>query len=169
MNLRYKIGAVVAILGGMFLWGRCSKLSRPPKPSVALPANDAEQIRVDPSSHKLVISRPGKPDQTLTLPDRTSVIDIHKDDSVSVTSPQMGLEHHLFVGALLSDHVRLGVGGDFWYFKRLDIGVGVAGQMGSYAPIAFAKVTYNIKGNVQLGLVYGSNKYVGGILAVRLF
>jgi hypothetical protein len=133
-----------------------------------LPSNDNEQITVDPSTHQLVILRPGQR-IVETLPDRASTIDIRKDGQVIVTSKQFGFEHHLFVGLLGSDHLRVGTGLDGFYWKRLDIGVGIADQVGAYTPIGFAKVTYNIKGNMQLGLVYQTNKYIGGVLAVRVF
>ncbi len=45
----------------------------------------------------------------------------------------------------------------------------MAGQVGAHSPVAFVKVTYNVKGNMQIGLVYQSNQFVGGLLAVRLF
>src|SRR4029077_5129832 len=141
-----------------------------PKLSVptVLPPNDIEQIQVNPERHRLtLITKTGT--KTITLPDRTSTIDVLKSGVVKITSPQFGMEHHLFIGALEADHVRFGVGMDGLFWKRLDLGAGIAGQIGSYTPIAFAKITYTIKGNVQAGLVYQSNQYVGGILSVRLF
>jgi len=169
MRLRYKIGLVVAVLGAVFCLGRCQRSSagRPSAPAV-LPPQDLEQIRVNPDTHQLIIQT-AKGIQTVTLPDRTSTIDVLKNGMVKVTSPQMGLEHHMFAGAVLSDHARIGVGMDAFYWKKLDLGLGIADQIGSYTPVAFAKATYNIKGNLQVGLVYQSNKYVGGIVAVRIF
>jgi len=166
VNLRYKVGLVVVVLGSVFLYGRCGR-AKPNVPSV-LPPNDAEQITVDPSTHQLVILRPGKR-IVETLPDRLSTIDIRKDGQVIVTSKQLGFEHHMFIGIIGSDHLRVGAGPDLWYFKRLDLGIGIADQIGNYTPVIFAKVTYNIKGNLQVGLVYQSNKYIGGILDVRVF
>ena len=170
MKLRYKIALVLAALAGVFLWGRRSKTrgSVVPKPAAVLPSNDAEQITVDPSTHQLVILRPGKR-IVETLPDRASTIDIRKDGQVVVTSKQLGLEHHVFIGVLGSDHLRVGVGMDAFYYKKLDLGIGIADQIGAYTPVVFAKATYNIKGNLQLGLVYQSNKYIGGIVSVRVF
>lgn len=171
MRLRYKIGLVLAVLGATFGLGRCKrtaisgpKLSTP----AVLPAGDIEQLRVNPETHQLIIIT-SRGTQTVTLPDRTSTIDVLKNGSVKVTSPQIGLEHHIFVGMLGSDHLRVGAGMDGFHFKKLDIGIGIADQVGAYTPIAFAKATYNIRGNMQVGVVYQSNQYVGGILAVRLF
>ena len=174
MKLRYKIGLVVTVLGAVFLLGRCSRRGvsptmRGPKnaPSV-LPSNDTEQIRVDPGTHKLVIvTKRGT--QTLTLPDRQSTIDVLKSGQVKITAPQTGFEHHLFVAGVIADYARIGGGMDLWYFKRLDVGIGMADRLGPYLPALFAKATYNVKGNLQLGLVYQSNKYIGGVIAVRIF
>lgn len=166
MKLRYKIGLVLIILGITFGLGRCGRAK--PKTPTVLPPNDAEQITVDPSTHQLVILRPGKR-IVETLPDRPSTIDILKNGTVTVTSKQLGFEHHLFMGLLGSDHLRVGAGIDGFYWKKLDVGIGIADQIGMYPPVAFAKVTYNIKGNLQAGLVYQSNQYIGGILAVRVF
>jgi len=174
MKPRYKIGLVIVVLGGMFLWGRCNRPSTGSKsdggvPSTVLPGNDAEQITVDPSTHQLVILRPGGQRIVETLPDRASTIDIRKNGTVDVTSKQLGLEHHMFIGVLGSDHARIGLGMDAFYYKKLDVGIGIADQAGMYTPIAFAKVTYSIKGNMQVGIVYQSNQYIGGIVAVRIF
>jgi hypothetical protein len=170
MRLRYKIGLIVLVLGSAFLLGRCGRKQPGNNTSpTVLPANDAEQITVDPSTHQLTILRPGGQRIVETLPDRPSTIDILKNGTVNVTSKQFGLEHHMFIGIVGSDHARIGVGLDAFYYKKLDIGVGVADQAGMYTPIIFAKATYNIKGNMQVGIVYQSNQYIGGIVSVRIF
>lgn len=170
MRFRYKLGLVVAVLGITFGLGRCQRKTGGPNLSIptALPPNDLEQIQVDPSTHQLIITtKIGS--HIVTLPDRTSTIDVLKNGTVKVTSPQFGLEHHMFIGLLGSDHARLGVGVDALYWKKLDLGVGIADQVGAYTPVVFAKVTYTIKGNMQAGIVYQSNQYIGGIVAVRVF
>jgi hypothetical protein len=172
MRLRIKIGLVLAVLGITFGLGRCGRTAaNGPKSAIpaVLPANDSEQITVDPSTHQLIILRPNGKRIVETLPDRPSTIDILKNGTVNVTSKQLGFEYHLFMGLIGSDHVRLGIGMDAFYWKKLDLGIGVADQIGMYPPVAFAKVTYNIKGNLQAGLVYQSNQYIGGVLAVRIF
>jgi hypothetical protein len=167
IRLRYKLGLLATIVLWAFLQGRSCAKPKPKSPAV-LPANDTEQITVDPSRHIISILTPAGR-RTETLPDRPSTIDVRKDGTVKVTSSQMGLERHWFVGVVGADHARVGVGVDGLYFKRLDLGVGIAGQLGSYDPVGFAKLTYSVKGNLQLGLVYQNNQYIGGILAVRIF
>ena len=169
IKLRYKIVSVLLVLVGVFLYGRCGgPKQKSPTIQPVLPSNDTEQIRVNPETHQLIIVT-SKGTQTVTLPDRTSTIDVLKNGTVTVTSPQFGFEHHLFVGLVGSEHVRFGAGMDGLYFKKLDLGIGVADQIGVARPIAFAKLSYNIKGNIQAGIVYQSNQYVGGIVSVRLF
>lgn len=167
MRFRYKAVLIAIVLSSVFLWGRCSHRPKQKSPMV-LPPNDTEQITVNPDTHQLIILGP-RSRTVETLPDRPSTFDIHPNGTVTVTSKQLGLEHHLFVAAMGSEHLRLGVGADLWYFKRMDLGVGIADQVGPYTPVVFAKATYNVKGNLQMGLVYQSNKYLGGILAVRVF
>lgn len=171
MKLRYKILFVLGVLCVTFGLGRCNRIDwYDPKSHtpIVLPTNDVEQIRVNPETHQLIITT-SKGMQTVTLPDRASTIDIRKNGIVNVTSPQFGLDKHLFAGYTLSDARRFVIGGDFVYYKKLDIGIGIADQFGSHTPIGVAKLTYNIYGAMQVGIVYGTNKYFGGIVSVRLF
>lgn len=171
MKLRYKIGLVLVVLGLTYGLGRCAKsrsAASMSKASAVLPPNDVEQIRVNPETHQLIITT-AKGIQTVTLPDRTSTVDVRKNGTVNVTSPQFGLDKHLFAGYTLSDVGRFAIGGDFVYYKKLDIGIGIADQFGSHTPIGIAKLTYNVYGAVQVGIMYGTNKYAGGIVSVRLF
>lgn len=169
MKLRYKIALVVTVLAGVFLWGRRSKTSSHtvPKPATVLPKNDTEQIIVDPVHHSLVIVKPsGK--RVLTLPDRQSTIDIRTDGTVNVTSLQWGLEHGFFFGVQGSDAFRIAAGMDGFYYKKLDLGIGLADQIGGHAPIIFAKLSYNFYDNMQVGVTYGNDRLIGGSITVRL-
>lgn len=173
IRLRYKIYAGAIVLLGVFILGRCGRIPQKPTgvaqtPGSVFPPNDAEQITVNPATHQLIILRPNQR-IVETLPDRASTIDIRKDGRVVVTSKQFGLEHHMFIGLIGAEHIRIGAGLDGLYYKKLDLGIGIADQAGMYTPIVFVKATYNIKGNLQIGLVYQSNQYVGGVLSARLF
>ena len=169
MRLRTKIGLVVGVLITTFLFGRCQRQTSGPNKAVVttLPIGDSEQITVDPSTHQLIILRPGKK-IVETLPDRPSTIDILKNGTVNVTSKQFGFEHRLFVGVQGSDHLRLAAGMDGWYFKKLDLGLGIADQVGPYLPIVFGQVSYNIWSNCRVGLAYGTDRYIGATLTVRI-
>lgn len=166
LRLRYKILAVMSVLIGVFLYGRCNGL-RSVVPHTVLPVNDREQIIVNPGSHQLIIVKPTG-NETLTLPDHPSVIDVHKDGTVSVMSPQYGWEHKAFFGLHASDKLRLAIGMDGYYFKKLDFGIGLATQLGPYTPIAFGQVSYTFYDNCRVGAAYGTNRYIGGTLTVRI-
>src|ERR1035438_10221296 len=156
IRLRYKIVSVLLILVGVFLYGRCSKQKSP----VVLPSSDVEQIRVDPITHKLIILT-SKGTQTITLPDQVSTIDVRKDGTVKVTSPQFGLQFRPFVGMYYSDVLRFGAGADLVYWKRLDLGIGMAGGA-SLHTVAFAQLTYCVWDNVGASLTYDHLGHIGG-------
>lgn len=167
------IGIVCAALLALFLYIRVrygayneAKASVPGTVAV-LPQNDKEQILIDPVKHSLIIVKPTG-NETLTLPDHQSTIDIHKDGTVSVTSPQYGLEHRLFLGVQGSDKFRLAAGMDAYYFKKLDLGLGIGAQIGPHDPIAFVKVSYSFYDNCQVGITYGTDRLIGGILTLRV-
>lgn len=165
MKLRYKVSAILAFLLGIFLWGRHSR--KPVLPPSALPPSDLEQIIVDPHKHTIIVKRPTGT-IVATLPDRETVIDIRRNGKVDITSPQWGFERRLFVGLHGSEAFRVAMGLDFFFWKRMDIGIGAAGQIGPHVPIAFGQVSYNFYSNCRIGLTYGTNRYAGGTLSVRL-
>lgn len=136
-------------------------------PVAVLPKYDKEQIIIDPIKHHLIIVTPTS-HQVLSLPDHPSTIDIRKDGTVKVTSSQFGFEHRLFVGAYGSDRLRVAVGLDAAYFKRLDLGFGVAQALSSSTPVVFGQVSYSVWSNCRVGLAYGTNRFIGGTLTVRL-
>lgn len=142
---------------------------KPPVPTAGavLPSNDKEQILVDPVKHTLIIVKPTG-NQTLSLPDRPSIIDIRKDGTVQVTSPQYGWEHMAFMGIQASRYVRIAAGMDAFYFKKLDVGLGVATQVGEHPPIAFVQLAYNVWSNCRVGIEYGTDRLIGGTISVRL-
>lgn len=136
-------------------------------PVAVLPSDDIEQISVDPVKHTLTIKKPTG-NQTLILPDHVSTIDLHKNGTVSVTSPQYGFEHRPFFGIQGSNAFRLAAGMDAGYFKKLDLGFGAADSLGGHTPIVFAQVSYNFYDNCRIGLTYGTDRLIGGSITVRL-
>jgi hypothetical protein len=164
MCLRYKIGGVVAVLLGVFLYGRYGR----PKPVVPniLPPGDTEQIIVDPVHHNLIITTP-QGTQTISLPDHPSVIDVHHDGTVKVTSPQYGFQIRPFAGVYYSDALRFGGGVDLGYWKRLDLGIGLAGGASAHTA-AFTQLTYNVWDNVGVSLTYDHMGHIGGGITLRI-
>jgi len=173
IRLRFKITLAVAMIVGVLVWisGYRHGASRPPSgpnPATVLPSNESERITVDPEKHTLIIQTPMKV-KVVTLPYNKSTIDVFKNGEVKVTSSQFGLEHHVFMGYGLSDTGRFVIGLDGLYYKRLDLGLGFGSQFGNHSPIAFAKLSYTVYGNIQAGIIYGSNQSIGAIVSVRLF
>ena len=126
-----------------------------------------EKIVFNPSNHKLDIIQPGHI-QELFLPDRPSSIEIDNDGKAVVTSRQHGTELKPFVGFQYSNAGRLAVGVDLLYYKKLDLGLGGAAQVGtSHAPVVFGKISYTVWSNTQVGITYDSGARVGGIVSVR--
>lgn len=155
MKLRYKIGLVVFVLGSVFVWGRCGRRTTVPKtmlPTV-LPVKDKEQIIVDPFHHVIQIVTATGVKHT-TLPDRPSTIDILKDGSVKVTSPQFGTELRPFVG--VGFNLRSGVilgGVDLLYWKKLDLGIGLSMNPSHIQDTAaLIGVSYNLYSNTSISL-----------------
>ena len=168
--LKYKLFAILLVLIGVFLYGRCGgkrALTNPVSPvKVTLPMEDTEQILVNPVKHTITIVKPSS-SITTTLPERTSTIDIHKDGTVKVTAMQFGYEVRPFVGVTYTDGLRFGGGADLYYFKRLDLGVGASWASGIKGN-AFAKISYNVFDNLSLGLIYDNNQHIGGCITVRI-
>lgn len=167
MKLRYKILLILSIIVAIFLWGRSSKQG-PTKTSGLLPKEDLEQIHFNPVSHTITVTTLTGT-KVLTLPDRDSIIDLNKDGSLRLTSPQFGIECHPFMSGLISNKFILGAGVDLVYYKKLDLGLGFGTTLRGTSPLLFAKLTYTLYGNLQAGAVYGTNNYIGGVLSVRLF
>jgi hypothetical protein len=168
LKLRYQVGIIIFTLAVVFLCGRCGKIAvRNPHQPIALPNNETERITVDPDSHTITIQTPNGI-RTETLPDRKSIFDVSNNGTVKVTSAQMGFEHHPFIGWQVSNQGRLCVGADLWYFKKLDLGIGVASKLGEGTPVALAKLSYNFWSNCQMALTYDTGAHIGGMLSVRI-
>jgi len=166
MKLRYKLGIIVTALLAAFLYGRCAK-PKTTGPGI-LPKDDKEQIIVDPDHNSLIIRRPMKPDQHLTLPDRPSTFDIKNDGTVKVTSAQMGWEEHPFIGGMISDQFRFAAGSDLFFYKKLDLGLGIGINRFGGSFVGLAKVSYNVWSNTQISMTYDTGKHIGAMLSVRI-
>ena len=164
MRLRYKIGGVVAVLLGVFLYGRYGK-GKPFVPNV-LPPSTVEQILVNPTNHTLtIVTHTGS--QVVTLPDHVSTIDLGTNGKLTVTAPQYGFQIRPFAGVYYSDALRFGGGADLGYWKRLDSGIGIAGGA-SARTVAFAQITYCVWDNVGVSLTYDHMGHIGGGITLRI-
>lgn len=172
MIKRYAIiaGLFVLVLLGLYSclrlrYGKPGKLTVPPV--TVLPKGDREQIIVDPVKHSLIIVRPTG-NETISLPDRPTMIDVKTDNTVQVTSPQWGFENRPFVGAIVSDRFRVGAGVDFLYFKRFDLGAGAASAVNKLDVVGFGALSYNVYSNCRVGITYDTGRRVGAVITVRI-
>ena len=167
IRLRYKIVSGLLILVSVFLYGRCDR-TKPivPVVPVVLPPGDTEQILVNPVNHTLtVVTHTGS--STVTLPDHASVIDVHPDGTAKVTASQYGFQARPFVGAYYSDALRFGGGVDLGYYKKLDLGIGVAGGASAHT-VVFAQLSYCLWDNMSAGITYDHLGHVGGAITIRI-
>lgn len=167
IKLRWKL-LLTAILWGWFYWmyKQAKGLDNPP--STLLPKNDIVRITVDPDKHHLRIEQPNRKLVDTFLPDRASTFEVKTDGTLKVTSSQFGFERHFFLGVFGSEFLRFGGGLDFFYWKRIDVGIGAAINTTLNHPIAFGKIGYVIYDNVSLGIMYDSTQHVGAALTIRI-
>ncbi len=159
--------AGAGIIGLMLYVRGCTKAQEEIKNS-PLPPNVVARITVDPTRHHLRIQqRSGKPVDTF-LSDHPSTFEITSSGQVKVSSPQFGFEHKFFFGLTVSDNLRVGAGLDGFYFKKLDLGLGVADRVGSYTPVVFVKASYLVYDNLQLGITFDNMQHVGAALTLRI-
>lgn len=159
------LAACLAVLGYLFLRHRDHKVDANTSSQVLNPGV-REKIVVNPDKHTLDIITANKVDH-LFLPDRPSSIEINKNGTINVTSKQWGTELHAFIGLQASDAFRVAAGADLFYYKKLDLGLGVAGEIGNHTPIAFTGISYTVWGNLRAGMTFDTGLKPGVFVSVR--
>jgi len=161
----YLLMGVFVALAAFFFFRGCDKHIDSRVLNTSLPEEDSAKFIVN--GDKLTVLTPGK-EETIFLPDRPSSIEINKSGEINITAKQFGTELKPFLGLQMSNVFRLGAGIDAVYYKKWDLGVGVADRVGNYTPVVFTKISYLIWSNTQLGITYDSSTHVGLSLTVRL-
>lgn len=128
--MRNKIIVGVLLTGALFLYYRYgmrhARMEDAKTGATVLAPDDNEKIVVDPDKHTISITTQ-KGTTTEFLPSRPSSIELKKGGDVIVTARQYGIETVFFAGGGVSnDGLRVAIGTDLWYFKRLDIGTFVS-------------------------------------------
>lgn len=159
MRLRFKIGLIVIVLGGFFLWGKCSKIN---PPAIVLPPNTLEQVLVNPTNHTITVVTPTG-SQTVTLPEQPSTISLGTNGKLTVKAPQFGLEVKPYLGWGYEGAGAVVLGVDFAYFKKLDLGVAAYGWTDRVKPAV--SVSYTVWSNTRLTATY--NGAPGVFITVR--
>lgn len=169
IKLSYKIGLILIILAGFFFWGRqAGKVITVPKAATVLPPDVAEEISVNPDKHTIAIQT-ATGTKTEFLPDRVSVIDLHNNGTLTVTSAQSGFEHSLFIGANFSDVPRLMIGVDLFFIKKFDLGIGIMDKLSpAQAPRVFVMGSYTVLDNLRVGVTYDNTQHIGVGITVRI-
>ncbi len=178
--------AVIAliVLVALVSWKGCRMLQKKQDSaatSTVLGPDERGKIIVDPTKHKITtVTR--NPDGTekikdTYLPDRPSVITEDKNGKVKVVTQKFGTEvrPYLGVGGALDGTPRVHAGSDLWYYKKLDLGVGLDFNAGVFSSIAdfrdtriSANASYNVWSNTSLALSFDNRKVVGLFVKVRL-
>ncbi len=175
MQLRYKILAVVCLLGAFFLLGRCNRRAvTVPKPSAVLPKNDKETVTFNEKTHLLTVVT-----SSVTIREyaKNPEVEIRKDGTVKVDRHLVGFENSLFLGAGYADTGRIFLGDNLLHFGRFDL-MGAIGWTpdNQYPAIkAYAGVSYNLYSNTSVGvclnpvsIAQSKGIEIGGFLSVRL-
>lgn len=167
---RYAImlGSLVLIVALAIVWLQHRGESGPSGviPPHVLPQNDRQQIIVDPRRHVLTIVTE-KGTQNTYLPDRPTVIDLRKNGDVVVKSPQYGLQVRPYVGLSFSDDARGALGLDLFYWKRLNVGAGMALRFDGRDGRLYLAVSYNVASNLFACVTFDHKQTPGAMLALR--
>lgn len=172
MKLEAKILTFYVLLSAtLIVWILHPKTIKP-IPGV-LPNDDIEQVIVDPIKHQLIITtKAGTTRQT--LPDRQTLFDIKTDGTVKITASQFGYEARPFIGIGISQGVRIYLGANLFYFKKLDLGLGIGfpplsrsnWQTKDIKPVL--QIGYNVYDNTSINFGYDTSKMYHAFLSVRL-
>lgn len=170
VRLRFKILLGAAFLLPTALVFRGCRPTTVPAPSGVsaktvppLPTNDAAKVYVAP--HNLMVQTPQG--VTSKYVPETASVDITKTGEVLVHVKEFGFERAPFLGFQGSDAFRIAFGVDLFYFNKLDLGIGAGDQIGAHTPIIFAKATWVVWQQLEVGLTYDNLQHPGLIVAVK--
>jgi len=158
-------GIVLVALFAFLKFRSCDKKKDTKTSSEGLNPGVVQKVIINPVKHTVTIVTPTKT-ETLFLPDRPSSIEINKEGETRLTSPQWGTELRPYAGLGFSEHPRLYLGVDWFYFKRFDTGVFLSEDK-SLMCRAGLSFSYTVYDNLRATFGYGGNA-VHFILSVRL-
>lgn len=126
-----------------------------------------EKIIVDPRHKKLTVITKDRTD-VLFLPDRPTSIEIPHTGPIRITRRTWGWELAPFGTVVYTDALRAGVGADYFYWRKVDFGTGVATNVTNFFDIRFfTHLGYNVYSNTSIGIVFDSKQQVGFDLSFR--
>lgn len=174
LKANLKKWAILALImvGGLFGFKACRKVQQKQDKqasSTILQPNQAEKVTVDPTKHTITIVTPTKTTTTY-LPDRPTQIIENKDGTITVIDHKFGTEirPYLGVGGALDGTPRVHVGSDFFYFHRMDLGVGLDTNPANLKDVrANLNLSYNFYSNTSIAFSLDNHKVPGFFLKVR--
>jgi len=126
-----------------------------------------EKIIVDPKRKKLTVITRERTD-TLFLPDRPTAIEIPFKGPARVIRRTWGFELAPFGSIVFTDTLRAGVGVDWFYWNKFDVGFGAATNVTDFFDgRVFLHGSYNVYSNTSLGVVVDNAKKFGMNLNFR--
>lgn len=183
-QLKKIIVIVIIVLVALLSWKGCRMLQKKQDSaaeSTVLGPDERGKIIVDPVKHKITTVTRNSDGTTRSkdtyLPDRPSVITEDNNGKVTVVTRKFGTEVRPYVGigGALDGTARAHFGSDLWYYKKLDLGLGLDLNAGVFKELsAFrdtrlsANASYNIYSNTSLALSFDNHKVVGLFLKVRI-
>jgi hypothetical protein len=158
---------LVALLLGGYFWLKHHILAAVTPAHVTLPAKDKELIHYNSNTHIITVTTAKGTTSTYS---RNPTVEIGKNGSVKVDAHTWGFEASPFMGLAYALHGGVILGGvDVFYFKRLDLGLGLAINptllQGSGL---FIGVGYQVYDNMSMGVGLDNHQIPMLLLEVRL-
>jgi hypothetical protein len=160
-------GSVLAVVVSFGFFRSCDKKKDLKTGSELLAQAEEEAIIIDPVRGSIKIVKPGSV-RTLDLPDRPTRVSILKNGSVKVVAPQYGTELRPFlVGAYDLNGGKLGIGSDFYYYKRFDLGGGLLVNPSQVKDTTiFVGISYFVYSNTSVTL--GINNQLRPMVGIKV-
>jgi hypothetical protein len=137
--------------------------------STVLTPDQKEKIVVDPTKHTITVITPTKTTTTY-LPDRPTQVIENKDGSITVIDHKYGTEirPYLGVGGAFDGTPRVHIGSDFFYFHKMDLGLGLDTNPANLKDVrANLNLSYNFYSNTSIAFSLDNHKTPGIFLKVR--
>jgi hypothetical protein len=172
----YAILGLIVVLGLLCFKG-CRKVAKKQDSAVSstiLTPDQKEKIVVDPTKHTITITtkKADGTDQTTTtyLPDRPTSVTEDNNGKITIVDHKYGAElrPYLGVGGAFDGTPRVHIGADLFYFRKLDLGVGIDDNPAHLKDVrGNVNLSYNFYSNTSVALSYDNHKTVGVFLKVR--
>jgi hypothetical protein len=176
-NLKVYVILGVIILLALFGFKGCRKVAQKQDKQVkstVLTSDQKEKIVVDPTKHTITITtkKADGTDQTTTtyLPDRPTSVTEDNNGKLSIIDHKFGAElrPYMGVGGALDGTPRVHLGADVFYFRKLDLGLGIDDNPAHLRDVrGDLNLSYNFYSNTSIAVAYDNHKYAGLFLKVR--